>query len=37
VLLLAVGASTLRDGPLRDAIGERAPAFGAAVDLAVFR
>jgi hypothetical protein len=37
VILLAVGASTLRDAPLRDAIGERAPAFAAAVDLAVFR
>jgi hypothetical protein len=34
VFIAAVGASTLRDGPLLDAIDERAPAFSPVVDLA---
>jgi hypothetical protein len=34
VFLAAVGASTLRDAPLLDAIDERAPAFAPVVDLA---
>jgi hypothetical protein len=37
VVLLAVGASTLRDAPLRDAIEERAPAYASAADFAIFR
>jgi hypothetical protein len=37
VVLLAVGASTLRDAPLLEAIGERAPAFAPAASLVVFR
>jgi hypothetical protein len=37
VVLLAVGASALGDAPLRDAIGERAPAFAPAANVAVFR
>jgi len=35
VVVLAVGASTLRDPPLREVIGERAPAFAPAADLVV--
>jgi len=37
VVLLAVGASTLKDAPLRDAIEARAPAFASAASLVVFR
>lgn len=33
VVVVALGLSTLRDAPVRDAIGERAPAFAPVVDL----
>jgi hypothetical protein len=33
VVVVALGASTLRDAPVREAIGERAPAFAPVVDL----
>lgn len=33
VVVVALGLSTLRDAPLREAIGERAPAFAPVVDL----
>jgi hypothetical protein len=37
VVVLAIGASTLRDAPLLDAIEEHAPAFGPAASLVLFR
>jgi hypothetical protein len=36
VVVLAVGASTWKDPPFREVIGERAPAFAPAADLAFF-
>jgi hypothetical protein len=33
VVVVALGASTLRDAPVREAIGERAPAFAPVIDL----